>query len=609
MTDKAIISILEKNKDFFVMNDFFKNILYTVGWALVKLLNTLCDICQDLYNTVFGLLDFTTWSNFNTYFDSFKIVFEAIAALSIVALGLILIIDHEKKPKLFTSICLASLVFTSSTIILTDLNKIVITGKDAILGTPSSSANIIKDNLYDLVYIDEKVGLKNMDTSKSKNLSTYKYSKLTDKTISAIDIKQVINYKTSFMSTPEAKDILQKKLVTGKIDKNGKASYSLEEIDNGYGWNSEDDADFFNEFYYRYKVDYLPCLIGQIAVALVFFFMSYKVVRLTYEIAIHRILALLYSANLTGTQKTIKILEEIKNEYIVLLVTALVIKLFLLMQTYLSTAIPEQNLIRSFVLIFVAVSAIAGSDLIEKLTGIDAGLTKGVGIAMAGYHMAQGAFHTAQHTAQGVGRFGLGLWRQHKQYDFQRKMLSNSNNMNGNSNAIPPENANGNRTNRNENNVSSNSSKQSNASGQNTNNVNSSGTSSSSETNTQREGNSSGRTPDETNVMPSNAEVENANSINNDSLGTNEQPPSMSKLEPDSLTGFNPDMPQSSNYPDMQQMSKDLSSLKKGVGNTASVPTNTHSTSESQIMRDTSALQTSRPSIDSKRNIDDLQKK
>lgn len=604
MTDKAIITVLENNKPFFVMNDFFKDILYTVGWALVKLLNTLCDICQDLYNTVFGLLDFTTWSTFNTYFESFKIVFEAIAAISIVALGIVLIIDHEKKPKLFTSICLAALVFTSSTIILTDLNKLVITGKDAILGTPSSSANIIKDNIYDLVYIDEKVGLKNMDTTKSKNLKTYKYPKLTDKTISAIDINQVLNYKSSFLSTPEAKEILMKKLVTGKIDKKGKASYSLEDIDNGYGWNSEDDADFFNEFYYRYKVDYLPCLIGQIAVALVFFFMSYKVVRLTYEIAIHRVLALLYSANLTGTQKTIKILEEIKNEYIVLLVTALIIKLFLLMQTYLSTAIPEQNLVRSFVLIFVAVSAIAGSDLIQKLTGIDAGLTKGVGIAMAGYHMARGAFHTAQHTAQGVGRFGLGLWRQHKQYDYSRQILDN---IKGNSDFNSTENANGNRNNRTENNVSSNSSKQSNTSGQNTNNVNSSGTSASSEPNTQGESNSSGKTPDGTNVMPSNTEVRSAAS--SDSFGTNENPDSMSKPEPDSLTGFNPDMPQSSNYPDMQQMNKDLSSLNERVGNTASVPTNTHSTSESQIMRDTSSLQTSKPSIDVRRDIDNLQKK
>lgn len=594
MTDEAIISILENNKAFFVMNDFFKNILNTVGWTLVKLLNTLCDICQDLYNTVFGLLDFTTWSNFNTYFESFKIVFEAIAALSIVALGIVLIIDHEKKPKLFTSICLASLVFTSSTIILTDLNKIVITGKDAILGTPSSSASIIKDNLYDLVYIDEKVGLKNMDASKSKNLKTYKYTKLTDKTISAIDINQVLNYKSSFMSTSEAKDILQKKLVTGKIDKNGKASYSLEEIDNGYGWNSEDDADFFNEFYYRYKVDYLPCLIGQIAVSLVFFFMSYKVVRLTYEIAVHRVLALLYSANLTGTQKSIKILEEIKNEYIVLLTTALIIKLFLLMQSYLSTAIPEQNLVRSFVLIFVAVSAIAGSDLIQKLTGIDAGLTKGVGVAMAGYHMARGAFHTAI----GLGGKGVGLFRQHQLKSYQRNVLSA---MNGNSNSN--ENVSGNQDGRNENNNSSNSSEQSNAASRNTNNVNSS------KTNTQGVNDSSDKMSDRANADLSGTKVESAEAGKNDSLGTNEEPMSMSKTEPDSLTGFNPDMPQSSNYPDMQQMNRDLSSLNEGVGNTTSVPTNNHSKVESQILRDTTVLQSPKPSMNSKRDIDSLQKK
>lgn len=586
MTDKMIISVLENNQSFFVKNNFFLDILHLVGWGLIKLLNMLCDICQSLYDTVFKLLDFTTWPTFNTYFETFKVVFVAILTLSLVALGIILIVDHEKKPKIFINICLASLVFTSSTVILTDLNKIVISGKKAILGSPSSSNDIIRDNLYDLVRIDEKYGLKNMDSNKEKNLQNYKYSKLSDKTISSIDINQLLNYKSSFMTTSEGKEILKKKLITGKIDNNGKASYSLEEIDNGYGWNSEDDTDLFNEFYYRYKVDYLPCLIGQISVALVFFFMSYKVVRLTYEIAIHRVLALLYSANLTGTQKTVKILEEIKNQYIVLLVTALVVKIFLLMQTYLSVALAGKNLLRSLILILVALSAVLGSDLIQKLTGIDAGLSSGMGLLYAGYHIAKGSVHFGISAIKGGISMGKGAANVgNKLYNhFNQKHNTDAlSDMNGNtSNSL---NENSSTHNTSNNNASSNSSNLDGNTNQNDLNHNvENGKNGVQQQNT----NSNIEKMQETQPGESNTLTKNDSNLidtaNSESL---EKPSINSGNEKEQLTGFNPDLPNSSNQPDMKKMDKDLSSLSdNSMKNTSSIKDTQISTPKSQILKD-----------------------
>lgn len=77
-------------------------------------------------------------------------------------------------------------------------------------------------------------------------------------------------------------------------DKN-KITYSLDELYDGVAW-----TDLLNEFYYRYTVDYGVMWMELISLIIIYLFMSYKVIRILYEIVIHRLLAYLYSANLNN---------------------------------------------------------------------------------------------------------------------------------------------------------------------------------------------------------------------------------------------------------------------------------------------------------------------
>lgn len=57
----------------------------------------------------------------------------------------------------------------------------------------------------------------------------------------------------------DAEDILEKKLVAIDYEK-GKGKFELRDVYNGFGWNSEDDTDLANEFYYRYKFNFFTAL-------------------------------------------------------------------------------------------------------------------------------------------------------------------------------------------------------------------------------------------------------------------------------------------------------------------------------------------------------------
>ena len=274
--------------------------------------------------------------------------------------------------------------------IMSQLNGIIKTGVNVIVdASPSLSA--INDSFYDLYYIDGKKG--GLDHMKESNYGSYHYDRLTDKEMELIDINEVLNPNKDGL-TDAGSEILNKRLdVVSKSSDSGKNQ--LAEVYNGFGWNSQDDSDWFNEFYYRYKVDYLSACIALIAYIIVYFSMAYKVVRIIFELAANRVLAVLYSADLTGGQKTMKILTSIKDSYIVMLFSAIMIKLFTMMNTYISSKFPDDALVRNLFILFIAFAVCDGPNIIEKLTGIDAGLKSGVGKLIAGYHLARGAVSTA----------------------------------------------------------------------------------------------------------------------------------------------------------------------------------------------------------------------
>ena len=397
LSDDEIINILVKNKSFFSNNGIFKDVFRWVGWTLVKGGHWLIEWLEGLYLKAFELISFSTSKDFTSYLDTLKPFFVTVMILSLTILGFMMIFARKKLPNILHSLLIGMAVISSSFYFMDTLNTATTAAVTEIIGENTTADTIVRDNLYDIYYIDVKAGgLASMDITNGDKLATYKYISLSSDDISNIEINEVMNNKNSIM-TSEGKEIIGKQvLYYGKVSDSGN---DLTDIYNGFGWNSEDDEDLFNKFYYRYKVDWVPIFLLIIAYAAVYLVLSYKVVRIGFELGTNSILAVFYSGDLTGLQKTKRILNSLKDAYIVLIFTAVLIKLYSMFNTYINYKFAgggmQDGIVRAFFMVCGALAVIDAPNLIEKLTGIDAGLGSGMQKLMAGAYMMRGLFSSA----------------------------------------------------------------------------------------------------------------------------------------------------------------------------------------------------------------------
>lgn len=395
LSDDKITEILVKNKDLFTNNSIAGSVLRTIGWGLLFILALLGSACADLYDTCFGFVDFTSYEKVTAFIDDFKPVFIALICASLVFLGILLVFWQDKKPKFVMNLVIAVLVVSSSGFIVDSMNGFLASDvRSEIMGNDKSSGMVyetIGSNIHDLLYLDAKVGLKNLNgMTGGINNSEITYDSFTEEQFMTLNVNETVDPDDV---KDESKDIVEKEVSMKYEDL--KTVYNVAAVYDGVAW-----TDLLNEYYYRYTVDWLVAYLELLSLIIVYLFMSYKVVRLLFEIVVHRLLAYLYSANLTNNQKILKILDSLKDSYIVLIMTTVCIKLYLLACKFIS-GWQISGMSKGIILLFIAFVVIDGPNLVQKLTGIDAGLSDGMGKLMTMFYGSQ--------MAGSVVRAGAGL--------------------------------------------------------------------------------------------------------------------------------------------------------------------------------------------------------
>lgn len=387
MSEAQIIEFLKLNSDFFSTNDIILTAVRTVGWLLVKGLSLLLDCCITLYDWTFGLIDITRWSVLENYLSDYKPLIQAIMMASLVILGFMYMFGKNKKHNVLNSVLILMVVMSASTTIFTELNRFSIAFKDAALsgGSTVNGTELIRTNLYDLYYIDSQVGLENLN-SKGKIPQSTSFSE-TD--IDYINIGEVLDPGTDGLSE-NAESILKKRLMPI-----GNGEYGLIDAKDGVAW-----TDFGNTYYYRYTFHYGTYYLTAAAAILIYICLAYKNTRVIYEIFVSRILVGLYAANLSSSRKVVKILESIRDSYFALCFTAISLKSYFLFVEYVNSKTEINGLARGIIILFIAWCVIDGANIIEKLTGVDAGLSSMTGKLIAAYHMMRGAGQTVQQARQ-----------------------------------------------------------------------------------------------------------------------------------------------------------------------------------------------------------------
>ena len=387
MSEAQIIEFLKLNSDFFSTNDIILTAVRTVGWLLVKGLSLLLDCCITLYDWTFGLIDITRWSVLENYLSDYKPLIQAIMMASLVILGFMYMFGKNKKHNVIHSVSILMVVMSASTTIFTELNRFSIAFKDAALsgGSTVNGTELIRTNLYDLYYIDSKIGLENLN-SKGKIPQSTSFSE-TD--VDYINIGEILDPGTDGLSK-NAESILKKRLMPI-----GNGEYGLIDAKDGVAW-----TDFGNTYYYRYTFHYGTYYLTAAAAILIYVCLAYKNTRVIYEIFVSRILVSLYAANLSSERKVVKILESIRDSYFALCFTVISLKSYFLFVEYLNSKTEINGLARGIIILFIAWCVIDGANIIEKLTGVDAGLSSMTGKLIAAYHMIRGAGQTVQQARQ-----------------------------------------------------------------------------------------------------------------------------------------------------------------------------------------------------------------
>lgn len=406
-SDEELIKIYTDYSDLFKQNDLVSNAFRSLGCGVLSFLVVIADGASGLFEKSFGMIDFTKYQPVQDFISDWQVVWVALLCVAIGWLGINLVFNSDKNPKIATNICVAILVVTSMTWMVSQMNTLLTKGiRNEILGTTTTNTvyATLGNNVHDLRYIDSVVGLGNLG---SKNADGVTYAKagtpMNKKIWKALKINEIVNPDDV---KDESKDIVEN-YKTDIPTADGKVKSMVSECYDGVVW-----TDLLNTYYYRYEIDWLESFLEIISIAIIYLFFSYKVVRTLYEVVFSEILAMLYSPNLTNGQKTIKILDGIKDSYIIIMLSLVSVRLYMIATEYISGK-NWNGFTKGMFLLFIAFAVIDGPNLVQRITGLDAGLSDGMQKVMSAYYAggmmagaARGAGHIASGVAKGAGKFG-----------------------------------------------------------------------------------------------------------------------------------------------------------------------------------------------------------
>lgn len=87
----------------------------------------------------------------------------------------------------------------------------------------------------------------------------------------------------------------------------------------------------------------------------------------------------------------VRILSSIRDEYYALCFTALTIRTYFIFTDFVKIQTGDHGILRGLITLFVTFCVIDGSNIMQQITGVDAGLSSMTGKILAGSHILQGA--------------------------------------------------------------------------------------------------------------------------------------------------------------------------------------------------------------------------
>ncbi|MGL5750881.1 MAG: pLS20_p028 family conjugation system transmembrane protein, partial [Paraclostridium sp.] len=378
MSESKIMEILTSYSDVFgnvfEINSIFSDIIRSFIWGLIKILAIISNSIEGIIDQIYSLNGFFYSEGVTNLFKKLSPIIWVLLAISIGFIGYKLMFDREfKSEKIIQNILVAIIVVVMLPNLMLQLSNATIEGRKALDEIDetkmSMSANkVIKDNLYDLYYLDE---FKFTNKSLKNNLKED-------------DIKYINICETVSDKKIENKDIFNQKIGTKtngelELDKLDKTFFGL-----------------IKENYYRYKIDYIPVIVTLLCIIIALLSTVFKVSRIIFELGFVGIFGqLLAFSDIATGQKLKEVIKHIINTFIVLFLVSLILKMFLIFSSWLNDNESINMATKLVMLIGATISVVDGPNIIERILGIDSGVKSGWSVVMGGVASTKVAGQTA----------------------------------------------------------------------------------------------------------------------------------------------------------------------------------------------------------------------
>ena len=377
----------------------------SIGFGLTKLLCNAANAVETLYDKTFGMIDITQYPKINDLLTQLRPVLVALTCLCLIGLGATMIVTQQKVP-LVRNILLGALVICASGWIFSTANELVSDFKSGVLGDDdvNQSYAIVNDNIIDLVALDKNGNIGNLNYAEGKGI-VYGVGAEDKEDLNAIDINEVLDWcsKKNGMKLYGWSKTFNNKIKFRAVQI-GKNNWTTTE-----NYDGLTKANIGNEFYYRYSFDFWCCSLQLIGLVLLFAALAYKNVRIAYELVVSRILAYMYAADVGNGERLKNILFFVRDTYITLAVSVLCVKLYAIFNAAI-ISFGITGLSKGIASVFIAYAVIDGPNLVERLLGMDAGLSSSLARTAAMFGLAKGAAKlgvSAVKGAAGVAKKGI----------------------------------------------------------------------------------------------------------------------------------------------------------------------------------------------------------
>lgn len=354
--------ILYNYAEYFEQSDVASTVIRWIGWEIIKLLHSICDLCQGLWEAVFQALDFT--QVFAMKVGEFYPIWYSLFVVTILAAGTIFLFSEHRPP------LLKNLIITMAVVMLLPGGvrlgaQLLQIEQTAFMADGNSVADTtVISNVTDLLY------QKNNDWSfESPNC-------FSGATIKYIDPNEQVEKKTDtvfkyYMVVDEASgEVTYKKI--------GKGFFGL-----------------LTPLYYRYSIHFMA-IIGELIVnSLVLIFASYRLFRLIWDMIYGEILAYILSGDVVSGEKTKQVLQYLLNLFWSISIMIWGFAIWREFEIWVASQY-SNNFIRILLIAFGSVAMIDGPDIVERVCGIDVGMKDGMMKTMGAMHLMQSGLGAAK---------------------------------------------------------------------------------------------------------------------------------------------------------------------------------------------------------------------